>query len=315
MGGPPIAQQEPGFQASSHRPLIEAQRIFLAYAAMLAVALLGAGMWYVSEALIQMSLYRFSIYLKLLACIGAAGILAPFARTLRWGTSLTLLACLLIVVLIHIGAPGHEPGPAWLRDNLPPLLLFWAAAWLGLIHPQPFGPRALAWAGAIGLGTALLLIIRHGDGIRTRLAPRDDPAYLAMCQWVRQPENTPKNARFLVPPQEQAFRLHAQRAIVVNYKGVGQLSGELGEWRRRLQDVLALQDLRTLPRRFDQTLWVIGQTYEALPSEHLERVARHYRADYVLVGHELPEWQAKRVHVSGRYSLYRLAAQEAEQYP
>ena len=41
------------------------------FCAMLLVALIGAGIWYFSESLIQLYLYRFSIFPKLLACIGA----------------------------------------------------------------------------------------------------------------------------------------------------------------------------------------------------------------------------------------------------
>ena len=39
---------------------------------LLIVALLGAGVWYVSETLVQLSLWRFSVFVKLLTCIGAA---------------------------------------------------------------------------------------------------------------------------------------------------------------------------------------------------------------------------------------------------
>src|SRR6185369_9789641 len=103
--------------------------------------------------------------------------------------------------------------------------------------------------------------------------------YVAICDRIRQ--NTPVDSIFLVPPDEQAFRLRAQRAIVVNFKAVPQLSGELRQWRDRLRDVLDLADLNTLPRPFAATLEAIRQRYESLPPEHLEQVARKYHARYV----------------------------------
>jgi len=39
------------------------------------IALIFAGVFFVSESLVQMSLFRFSVYAKVLSCIGAAGVL------------------------------------------------------------------------------------------------------------------------------------------------------------------------------------------------------------------------------------------------
>jgi hypothetical protein len=50
----------------------QARRIFIIFMGMVVIALIGAGIWYFSETLVQMSLYRFSIYPQLLGC-GAAG--------------------------------------------------------------------------------------------------------------------------------------------------------------------------------------------------------------------------------------------------
>jgi len=60
-------------------------------------------------------------------------------------------------------------------------------------------------------------VIRMGD----RLETRDDVRYfMEMCRWVK--ENTPKSAHFLTPPVEFVFfRVHAQRGLVVSFKGRG----------------------------------------------------------------------------------------------
>ena len=72
----PIAVAIPAYRiAARDHPTRERRRAahtFLLFAAMLLLALLFAGVWYVSEPLIQMSLYRFSIFPKLLSCVVAA---------------------------------------------------------------------------------------------------------------------------------------------------------------------------------------------------------------------------------------------------
>ena len=92
-----------------------------------------------------------------------------------------------------------------------------------------------------------------------------------------------------MPPDEESFRVRARRAIVVNYKGVPQLSGELAGWRDRLQDVLGLDTagLLALPRPMGRTIQAIRARYDALPPEHHVAVARRWGARYVVVTHKL----------------------------
>ena len=47
----------------------------MVFSAIVLIGLLGAGVWYVSESLVQMSLYRFSIYPKVLGSIASASLL------------------------------------------------------------------------------------------------------------------------------------------------------------------------------------------------------------------------------------------------
>jgi hypothetical protein len=115
--------------------------------------------------------------------------------------------------------------------------------------------------------------VRH-EGLRG-----DDASYLALCDWTR--DSTPTDAVFLVPPDEESFRLHARRAIVVNFKNVPQLSGELGEWRRRLQNVLDV-DVTTLPTPFHRTRDAIRARYADLSPEGLATAARRNGARYVV---------------------------------
>jgi hypothetical protein len=126
-----------------------------------------------------------------------------------------------------------------------------------------------------------------------------------MCNWVRDSANTPRDALFIVPPQEQCFRLYAQRAVVVNFKAIPQLSGELPEWRERLEHVLG-GDVMRLEGQFDKTLKRVEEMYEKVPPSQLQSGARIYRARYVIVGHEISEPSWRLIHTSGRYRLYQL---------
>ena len=224
------------WRAHRNRPaLAQARRACAIVGLLLVVALLGAGVWYLSETLVQLSLWRFSVFVKLLTCVGASMWIVGRVRDER------LVAAIATVAGVAVIAACIVRGP-----------------YFGIyVHPV------------------------------------EEPAYLAACDWVR--ANTPPDAVFLVPPHEQEFRLRAQRAIVVNYKCVPQLSGELPAWRDRLGDVLAT-DIRRLPTPFNRTLEAMRLRYEELPPEHYADVAARYGARYVLVGHRLPDdWEPLRV--------------------
>ena len=233
----------------------QARRVADAIILLLVIAFFGAGVWYVSETLVQLSLWRFSVFVKVLTCAAAA-------------------------IWIMSATPRHERLIA-------------------------------ALATIIGLGLIGTCIVR-GPYLGLLRIPQDDVNYFTACDWIR--EHTPTDAIFLVPPDEQAFRLRAQRAIVVNFKCVPQLSSELPEWRRRLDDILAL-DIRDLPTggatSFERTLAEMRAIYERRPPEHLAKVAQHYNARYILLAHRLgDEWEPRRVadmdDATTAYFLYDL---------
>ena len=181
---------------------------------MIVFALLTAGFWFLGETLVQLNLYRFSIYIKLLSCIGAAWLLwdrRPRARPY------------VVVGLIALGVGAGV-----------------VAAATGLLAPPT---------------------LRSPLGIKVAGLEGDDAGYRELAAWVR--DNTPVDAIFLVPPDEESFRVHARRAIVVNFKGVPQLGGELPEWRDRLEKVLDLDKpgLLALPRPMGRTLRAIRARY------------------------------------------------------
>jgi hypothetical protein len=231
-------------------PVEEAWRIFAVCAALLLIALVGAGIWYWSETLVQMSLWRFSVYVKLLSCIGAA---------------------------------------LWIGQRL---------------HRRR---RAIVGASMIVGGAMILGCTLRGPYFGLFRFPEDDALYLQVCDWVRL--NTPVDAVFLVPPDEQAFRLRARRAIVINFKAVPQLATELPGWRDRLERVLNLPDLRRLPRPMPRTLQAIASRYDQMSAAHLTEAAREYGARYILTRRplDLPAVHRWKDRSGDRYFLYDLA--------
>jgi len=204
----------------------QAGRIFFMLGGIIVVALIAAGLTYTSEQIVQASLFRFSVFLKVLSCVGAAILFDGLTSALKWERAEVITTMVLGLLLML----------ACLRDG----------PYLGLFE--------IAY---------------------------DDPQYNAMCDWARQ--HTPANAIFIVPPNEQDFRLRAERAIVVNFKAVPQLSGELPQWRDRLQDVLDLRNLSSIPREdFAAALRYIRDRYDTLPPERFIAVAKKYNARYVL---------------------------------
>jgi hypothetical protein len=296
-----------GDQASQVR---RAADVFLVLAGVTLVALLGAGVWFVSETLVQLNLYRFSICLKLLACVGAgcrlaeAGALRPRGRR--------AIVALAAAGMIGVAAASFAltgPAAALVQRNAAAVLLALAAA--GAAVALAGGGRVPRAAAAM---MAMLMVVTvtlfwPRLGLTIDAVRGDPPEYVDLARWAR--DNTPAGAVFLVSPAEQAWRLHARRAIVVNYKNVPQLGAELPEWRNRLQRVLDLPDLMALPKGMGRTLDAIEARYDALPPEHLARAAARYGAAYVVTGRPggAPAGSGLcLMHQSGRFGLYSVEA-------
>jgi hypothetical protein len=291
--------------------------LFALFMAMTGLALAGAGFWFVSETLVQLNLYRFSIYPKLLGCIALAWLLwdrrgAP-KSTVSW--TLALLAMAACPLAWMSTSPfGWEPMGAWseaARHNVRVgwLFMLLAVASIAVMVPIPWRyARGLYLAMALTAAAFLLNAGTNPLGVRVSGLEGDDRDYRAVAEWAR--DHTPVDAVFVVPPDEESFRLRGRRAIVVNFKGVPQLSGELPEWRDRMLKVLDLKstaDLLALPRPMGRTLQAIRARYDGLPAAHGFDVARSYGARYVLLtkpAEPVPAGATLVFDSNGRYFLY-----------
>jgi hypothetical protein len=302
----------------AHRDLLrQTARVFALMLALQVVTFLFAGVWYVSEALVQLMLWRFSVYVKLLTCIGAAWALVD-ARLIGRRPSRVLLFAVpvllvgIITVLLHgtgmLQGQSIDVARTALTEHLPAIALF--VGLCAIIAFASLPPSAKPTSGAVcAMGVAFcfaVAIVGWNRGLLGwGMTPETvDSDYLNLCHWAR--DNTPVDAVFLVPPQDTVFRLEAQRAIVVNFKHVPQLSGELMEWVGRLEEVLGTSDLEHFPHGYVETMRALDQRYNAQPPEELLRIAGKYSARYIVTSRDWgPRYQTMLIRrESGHYFVY-----------
>ncbi|MBM3999053.1 MAG: hypothetical protein FJ297_05830 [Planctomycetes bacterium] len=210
------------------------------------------------------------------ACLFAfCGVLIDQGLRNHWGTAAALLKFYwfrLADVAVPIG--------------LALLIARWASR-NGRISPDrtraPTGPRADARLIAAILVPAIVLgntvRARHGDRRpeAERLWDRTvaDPdrarskgeAWRSACRWIR--ENTPSDALFLTPRDQQTFKWYAERAEVVTWKDVPQDAPHVIEWRRRWKEIFAWPASRD-----GVTAWT---------DEELQEKMRLYGATYLIL--------------------------------
>ena len=260
------------------------------------VALVFAGLIYVSETLVQMSLYRFSIIPHLMM-VTLSALLLLRVRAIAWVLPL-LLAFALVAALM-------SPMGDVVRQRIGPIaavivLATAPAAWPAIRR------RGLGLPVGIAAIAAVLVGWRAVAGLTMPLV-KPDQDYLALCAWAQ--ANTPGDAVFLVPPYEEAFRWHARRAIVINWKSPPQLAGELPGWRDRMAATLGWENLDPLPRgSYLRAVEAMKSRYEEVPPDLLVAAAAKYGARYVVATRDLgPESAPRRVSPRfGRYLLYNL---------
>lgn len=265
-------------------------------------AITFAGIWFLSETIVQLSLFRFSIFAKLISCILAGWLISQASgRVLK--TIAAMIAVVGIGLLIAIALRGQIP------SSIPPPsvgLLLGAGATSLLIALMLFAGntwKAIRWAALLALPATIFFAATQRLGIA--MPGEAEESMMVLSRWAR--DNTPVDSLFLVPPHDSAFRLEAQRSSVIGFKHVPQLSGELVEWKRRLDRVLDC-DILTLPTPMNRTLDAMAQRYASLSPEHLAAVASEFECDYVVSLRKIDAWNDRLVYTTPdeHYWLYRL---------
>jgi len=293
-------------------------KIALVFHGLLIVALLFAGVWYVSGTLVQMSLYRFSIFPHLIACTAASWWLCHRLLSPTRQRSVMLIGSLstvLLVVVLYQAAPlitgiSVEGMRAFINAKVKSAALFCIIAFMPVVADFIAVVRAdkvrrgLQIGAMVALGVVCTVGWSKWIGL-IQVLDEDDRSYLTLCDWVR--DNTPRDAVFLVSPGESAFRLQANRAIVVNFKSVPQLNAEMPAWRDRLRDILGVPDLLKITRGFTKVGVAMDGLYDTRMAPGLIDAARKYGAGYIITRRTLEDVRLRLVPTpQDDYLLYEL---------
>lgn len=223
------------------------------------------------------------LILQSLACVGAVEMfLEPGAFRRRSAASFALLVTGLCFMAMYYG-DRNRPAVAVMAlalfgaALLPRLLSIGARTFAPAKWQSPLGRLWERGGPSIALLASLACVLPIGINqmglIRQRSTllnePNRDEADL--YAWMR---STPKDARFLTPPDVEKMRFHGQRSIVVDWKSNPIVPGEVLEWFQRLKDVTGRPGFSG-GRDLDG--------YNSMDRARLDTLRARYGLDYVVV--------------------------------
>lgn len=194
---------------------------------------------------------------------------------------LTLVPAALGLMVAGVGKLGERFGLAFAG----------ARAWLG--RHGAWLVVALATALCFGVGRPYVESYRSRSNVLNTAAGPEHELY----KWVR--ANTDKGAVFLTPPSLDKFRLWAERAIVIDWKGCPIVPSDIMEWYRRLEDVSGRKGFR---KRGD-----VNDGYGTLDAARVEALKGKYKLSYVVVSRGKEQGlPGKVVYKNGRFVVIQL---------
>lgn len=201
----------------------------------------------------------------------------------------------LAVVLLRLYWFRLGDGAVPLATSLMLVSLVWHLGWRSRLQRPRLA--AIAFVGLIGLAVSLsvaesLMDPRPAADARSLPQYPDNPRrtvqtwenWVAVCKWISR--NTPSDARFLTPAQQQTFKWYAGRTEIVNWKDIPQSDLGILDWWERVEQL-------GLP----QQRWDLGLL--AYSDEQLRDLARRYQIDYLV----LPQSQYEQLGGSTSFQL------------
>ena len=163
-------------------------------------------------------------------------------------------------------------------------------ALLQLLWQRSLWGRGIAIAGGIAIAVTIgwIDMDRHADP-----RPRADRAALPnypddeertmgtyrnwrrVCEWIK--NNTPTDAQFITPDEQQTFKWYAQRAEVVNWKDVPQDADAMVDWKTRVDYLIKPQrgpglSLLDYPDYLPDIAKFYGATHLLVPQIQVDRL-------------------------------------------
>src|SRR6185295_16878399 len=124
-----------------------------------------------------------------------------------------------------------------------------------------------------------------------------------LCRWIR--ANTPKEAKFITPRNQQTFKWYAERAEVVTWKDIPQDAAGLVEWRKVLSEIFP-------PEGF-------GSDVAENTDAELLAIAKEHGASYVVIDRTrstrligLPRLHPDDEPLNPTYALYLISPPPAK---
>jgi hypothetical protein len=180
------------------------------------------------------------------------------------------------------------------------------ATWTRVPRAPSTAPVAVGVLGAvlfaIGAARGLPGLAAEARALRVPLAD-DEKLY----GWAR---TTARDALFAVPPDAHAFRLAAERAIVVDWKSTPVRPGEVLEWYRRL--------LLVSGRRAVGSLDAAANGYRTMGPRRIARLRSELGVDYVVLRQPFPRGRLPEYRVAfadRRFIVFDVTAHEPPRGP
>jgi len=261
------------------------------------------------------ALWRFSLMSCAVSVATAVMVWIPAFEPLtqvRWSRIAPFgqLACQVLIVVALIGqasAPARSIARrAWAGGAIALALVVNARS----LH-TPIAATVVAIVGAaavlalpsrlarcVGVGLAVLALVvalwasPRGAGMTTE--PVGATGELALARWVR--GSTPTDALFVAPPDLVRFRLLTRRAVIADTKSPPLRPDFLVQWYRRLCAMVERADVPTHEE--------VEQLYYQLAPEQLERVARAFGAEYIVITAAM-HMPGTPVYANAEFAVYR----------
>jgi hypothetical protein len=169
-----------------------------------------------------------------------------------------------------------------------------------------------AWRTRSALGRlsvfvmCLPVIVHFGLLVHQRLQPevaraerlRNPSDWQKACFWASDEQNTPKDARFIVPRMSQTFKWNARRPEVATWKDVPQDAEDIVKWWERLNDLFAVEGGNPENR------W--QETVNSLDADRIKILGEKYLADYLITDLTNPALDLPVVYQNDSYIIYRI---------